>query len=65
MNGGAVSEAGVLTWTMAPADNAVVTDGPGHERHVALFHATWYAGQRELYHQAIVFVRRMNRVPAV
>lgn len=42
-----------------------MTDGAGHERHVALFHATWYAGARELYHQVTLFVRRMSRVPAV
>lgn len=64
VNGGAVSDAGVLTWTVAPADNAVVTAGVGHEKHVALFHAVWYNGAREAYHDAEIYVKRMNRVPA-
>ena len=51
-----------LAWTLAPADNAVVTDGDGHEEHVALFHATTPSG-REMYYEATIWVKRLAHVP--
>ena len=64
-NGVTVSEAGRLTCILAPADNAIIGGTAGHERHVMLFHADGSIGQRELYHRAVIFVRRLDRVPAV
>lgn len=45
VNGGAVSEAGELTMTLAPADNAIVDADLPVERHYALFQWTWGAGK--------------------
>lgn len=45
VNGGAVSEAGVLTMTLAPLDNAIIDTDLPVERHFALFQWTWGASK--------------------
>jgi hypothetical protein len=36
--------AGVVTWTIQPADNVIVSSRLTKERHTAIFQATWAAG---------------------
>lgn len=39
----AVSSSGLLTWTMQPIDNAIITDGLSQELHLALWEWTYGA----------------------
>jgi len=61
-NGGTVSAAGVLTLTLAPADNQILNANLPYERHVVLLEWTWgsgKAGNAEL----ILSVRNLQLVP--
>lgn len=54
-NNVAVDSSGNLTWTVQPADHAVVATGRKLERHRAVFDLTWSSGTKRDWH-AVEFV---------
>lgn len=57
-----VDGAGLLTWTMQPLDNQIVTTALAQERHLALFEWTYAAGAKSGYHEiAFVVINAANR----
>lgn len=62
-NGVAVSEEGVLTWTIAPADNAIVNAARASELHKAVFVATWDT-TKQMVHEVDIRVKNVGKVPA-
>lgn len=67
-----VDDSGVITWTLQPADNAIVnttlpssysTDSDGHylEKHVALFQATW-GSSGACNHEIVIYVVALDKV---
>lgn len=59
------TEAGVLTWTLQPTDNVIVTSDVrtnGYEDHIALFEYTWSSGSKAGKHELEIFVRQINKV---
>lgn len=63
-NGVTVSSAGVLAWTLDPADNAVVGEvAVGNvEVHVALFEWTWDSGAKAGRHEVEIAVLNLGKV---
>jgi hypothetical protein len=61
-NGVTLDSAGHLVWTIAPADNAIVTSTLSIETHIALFEASWAAGTKEAKWEVSLPVRNVNRV---
>ncbi len=60
-----VTEAGVLAWTMQPADNAIVNlsvAAGARERHVALFEWTWAAGAKAGKYEVFFDVQNLTKV---
>ena len=60
-NGVTVDTLGALIWTIAPADNALVTSTVPAERHTARFDWTWGAGKVGR-HEVILIVKNLSRV---
>lgn len=51
-----------ITWSMQPADNAVVDQTrTGVEKHIALFSFSWLGGH--LHHEAVIYVQPLARIP--
>ena len=61
-NGVTITAQGVLSWTLAPADNAIVGSA-AIERHVALFRATWASGLKQCPHELTWHVRNLTKMP--
>lgn len=60
-----ISSAGLLTWTLKPADNIIVTAAMhknAYEKHVALFEYTWNSGDDAGKHELEFEVRQLNKV---
>jgi len=60
-----ISITGLLTWTMKPADNIIVTAAMhknAYEKHVALFEYTWDSGTNAGKHELEFEVRQINKV---
>ena len=55
-----VTAAGLLTWTVQPADTALV-EAVSYERHIALFEYTWPGGAGK--HEIILVVKNLSDVP--
>lgn len=53
---------GVLTWTMQPADNALVTSTQVVERHIALFTFTWSGGTKTGRWEAAFTIANLGQV---
>src|SRR5687768_4490035 len=55
---------GLLTWTMQPADNAIVTGEEALQfaKHTALFEWTW-GGDKEGRHEKEFTIRNLHKVP--
>ena len=60
-NGGAVDASGVLTFTLAPADNPIVDTNLAYERHVALFEWTWGVGKAGKF-ELVLAVKNLAKV---
>jgi hypothetical protein len=58
-NGVTVTALGVLTWTLLPADNAVVGQR-AVERHAAMFEAAWSTTKR-MKHELTWLVRNLKK----
>lgn len=58
-----VSSGGVLTWTLQPADTAILDVQNVYEEHIALFAWTWAAGAKAGKHEVRFIVTNMTRVP--
>ena len=59
------TEAGLLTWTLQPNDNIIVTSEVrtnGYEKHIALFEYTWSSGSKAGKHELEFQVRQLNKV---
>lgn len=59
------TEAGLLTWTLQPNDNVIVTSEVrtnGYEKHIALFEYTWSSGAKAGKHELEFQVRQLNKV---
>jgi hypothetical protein len=54
VNGVTVDANGLLTWTVLPADNPIVTRGTAEETHVALFE--WTFGSKRGSHEVHIVV---------
>lgn len=58
-NGVAIDESGNLAWTLASADNTIISDTSGpYEIHRAVFCATW--GTKKLYHKIDLKVMNLS-----
>lgn len=62
-NGVTIDEAGLLTWTITPADTAISDATLDTERHIALFHFAW-GGDKGAYHEVVLVVRNLQQVGA-
>lgn len=62
-NGVTVDGNGLLTWTIAPADNPIITAGKLLEAHRAVFHGTWASGSREYTYQMEIQVTNLYSIP--
>ena len=62
-NNVAIDASGVLTWTMQPADNAVLDATQKVERHVALFEWTWDSGAKAGKYEVKIDVENLKKVP--
>ena len=62
-NGVTIDAAGLLTWTLAPADNAISTTVATmtYERHVGYFLATWASGTKKCPHEMSWLVRNLTK----
>jgi hypothetical protein len=58
-NGVSIDGSGNLTWTMDPADNAIVTDANTTEVHVATFQGTFGSG-KQVTHDVAITVRNLR-----
>lgn len=58
-----IDVAGVLTWTMQPADNVLVDTTAKQERHVALFEWTWDSGGKAGKYEVKIDVENLKKVP--
>ena len=61
-NGGTVNGAGVLTLTLAPADNAILDTDLPYERHIALLQWAWGVGKQGKF-DLVLIVRNLSKVP--
>jgi len=61
-NNVAISAAGVVTWELVPADNAIVNDALSQEVHVALFDFRWDGGASRCMHEVKIAVRNLGMV---
>lgn len=61
-NGVTIDASGNLTWTISPADNAIVNSAAAAERHVALFEYTWSLGAKAGKHEVILVVKNLAQV---
>jgi hypothetical protein len=61
-NGVAISEAGVVTWDLTPADNIIVDDCCATEIHVAVFDFRWDAGASRCLHEFKIAVTNIGMV---
>jgi len=61
-----VSAAGVMVWSMQPADNAIVgSPAAGQpEIHIALFEWTWASGAKAGKYEVQIDVTQLTKVPA-
>ena len=59
---GAVTSGGILTLTLAPADNQILNDALPFERHILLLEWTWGSGKAG-NHELILAVRNLQLVP--
>ena len=60
-----VSSAGLLTWLIQPADNAIVGTrrrAGQYEKHVALFEYTWSSGSKASEHEVTLEIRQLDKV---
>ncbi len=58
-----ITSAGVLTWTLQPADNIIVTStkrAGAYEKHIALFEYAWAAGSNK--HEVVLEIRQLDKV---
>jgi hypothetical protein len=53
---------GLLTWTVQPADLAMVTTNMAQELHIALFSWTWASGTKVGYHEVRFLVANLENV---
>ncbi|MFA5715792.1 MAG: hypothetical protein WC998_08625 [Candidatus Paceibacterota bacterium] len=62
-----IASGGLLTWTMQPADNAIVTTASfasgQYEKHIALFEWTWNSGAKAGKYEVQIDVEQMTKVP--
>ena len=59
------SNPGILTWTLQPNDNIIVSNDirtNGYEKHIALFEFTWDSGAKAGKHELEFQVRQLNKV---
>lgn len=59
------TEAGLLTWTLQPNDNIIVSSDVrtnSYEKHIALFEFTWDSGAKAGKHELEFQVRQLNKV---
>tara|TARA_Y100000361_G_scaffold142162_1_gene147920 strand:+ start:1235 stop:1627 length:393 start_codon:yes stop_codon:yes gene_type:complete len=59
------TEAGLLTWTLQPNDNIIVSSDVrtnSYEKHIALFEFTWDSGAKAGKHELEFQVRQINKV---
>ena len=59
-NGVTITSEGVLTWTLSPADNTILT-GAALERHAAMFLAVWASGTKKCPHELTWLVRNLSK----
>lgn len=57
-----ISDAGVVEWTMQPADNAIVNDRLPSEVHVAVFDFRWDSGTSRAVHEVKFLVKNIGMV---
>jgi hypothetical protein len=62
-NGGQVSEAGVLTLELTPADNALLDAERTGETHVALLEWSYAGGTRLARHEIVFLVMKLGLAP--
>jgi hypothetical protein len=61
-NGVTISSLGVVTWTMVPADNAIIDDRMATEVHVAVFDFRWDGGTSRAVHEVRFLVKNIGMV---
>ncbi|MDB4263164.1 hypothetical protein N9842_03055 [Porticoccaceae bacterium] len=60
-----ITSGGVLTWSIQPADNAIINTTlrtNSYEFHVALFEYTWDSGSSAGKHELELVVRQLDKV---
>ena len=63
-NGVTISDAGIVSWLMVPADNAIVNTKLPQEVHVAVFDFRWDAGSSRAMHEVKFIVNNLGKVTA-
>jgi hypothetical protein len=57
-----IADTGILSWTVQPADNAIVNGKLPQELHVAVFDLRWDAGTSRSLHEVKILVNNIGKV---
>jgi hypothetical protein len=57
-----ISDAGVVSWLLKPADNVIVNNKLIRETHVAVFDFRWDAGESRAVHDMKILVNNVGNV---
>jgi hypothetical protein len=63
-NGVTISDLGVVSWLLVPADNAIVDQRVPSEVHVAVFDLRWDAGTSRCVHEVKFLINNVGTVTA-
>jgi hypothetical protein len=63
-NGVTISDLGIVTWLLVPADNPIITNRLSQEVHVATFDLRWDAGASRAMHEVKILVNNVGAVTA-
>ena len=63
-NGVTISDLGVVSWLLVPADNAIVDQRVPSEVHVAVFDLRWDAGASRCVHEVKFLINNVGTVTA-
>jgi hypothetical protein len=63
-NGVSISNLGIVSWLLAPADNTIVNTSLPQEVHVATFDLRWDAGASRAMHEVKILVNNISAITA-
>jgi hypothetical protein len=57
-----IADTGIVSWTLMPADNAIVNGRLSQEMHVAVFDFRWDGGTSRSVHEVKILVNNVGKV---